>query len=925
MEGNPLKRGFEEAAPAEPRKRSRFDQGPASAAPVAAGTSGGVQQPAPSSTAVDAIARAQAAAMAIANQLRAQPTAPASAAPPAYATAATSVAAERAAMMNAQMQAQMAAAARVAASLGTSMAASPPPPSSAASGSEPAAPKPKAGMPPPLRLDSQGRPIDENGNLIMEMKLKPVTTLKVNAPDRVVTAEQSVVKIEAAKPGAGQGKERFNPYLAHRTAAPAAENDAIAAAAAERDEQRRRRGARALHFVEAGSIAAIAEEERERMARVQAFLSLRAKGGRNRPVMHREEEEVAAAVERLAGNAAASAASAASAVAAGTPSTSCAVKEVVEGAPAASSGAGAGVPASSPAADAANATAAMPAATAPSSVAAPVAVAAPAVAVPAPAATSSSVAAVPAPVDAPAVLVAVPPKQRGPAPEVEWWDAAFLPASKQKLYAEKYSVAGQRKAAKLKQLQLQQQQGTAAASAAGSAGDETEATDDDRQGGGNGSNDQTMTDSGSLLVSPSASSAASSSSSAAAGPSFAYSELQLAAQKTHGYVQHPIPVTAQSLDAASGGAEGAAAAAAAAAAAEAPPALPLMLTKKERKKLRRRQREERHKFMQDQVRLGLLAPPEPKVKLSNLMRVLKDAAVADPSALEAKVRSEMAARQKNHDMRNLAKKLTPAERHEKWKRKMSTHSAAGPECAVFRITDLGDKQARYKVDVNARELYLTGVVLILRHADTDRGEPGALVLVEGGNWGVHKYSKLMMKRINWNRKGGENEDDEDSDEDSDDEDEDEGQGAGGAGGKKGNGAGPGGRCELIWRGTVPKRYFTEFRFEEVKTVATARKLLEGKGLVHFWDAVAASARSAAGVIGDEAASGAASVSSLATLRAQMNALPGFVPATSAGSNAAGSIAEGDDSDDDDEEDGDEVQDSEVGSGGGAGSGMAVDS
>jgi U4/U6 small nuclear ribonucleoprotein PRP3 len=44
--------------------------------------------------------------------------------------------------------------------------------------------------------------------------------------------------------------------------------------------------------------------------------------------------------------------------------------------------------------------------------------------------------------------------------------------------------------------------------------------------------------------------------------------------------------------------------------------LPLMLTQKELKKRRRAERAERLKERQDQIRLGLLPPPEPKVRLA---------------------------------------------------------------------------------------------------------------------------------------------------------------------------------------------------------------------------------------------------------------------------------------------------------------------
>ena len=61
--------------------------------------------------------------------------------------------------------------------------------------------------------------------------------------------------------------------------------------------------------------------------------------------------------------------------------------------------------------------------------------------------------------------------------------------------------------------------------------------------------------------------------------------------------------------------------------------------------MRKQRREEREKEKQELVRQGLLEAPPPKVKLSNMMRVLGTEAVADPTALEAQVRSAMLERQ----------------------------------------------------------------------------------------------------------------------------------------------------------------------------------------------------------------------------------------------------------------------------------------
>ena len=126
-----------------------------------------------------------------------------------------------------------------------------------------------------------------------------------------------------------------------------------------------------------------------------------------------------------------------------------------------------------------------------------------------------------------------------------------------------------------------------------------------------------------------------------------------------------------------------------------PPPMPLPLTKKERKKLRTQRRLAAEKEKQDQIRCGLIAPPPPKVKISNLMTVMKDEAVQDPSAVEAKVRAEMAQRIRNHEERNQARKLTPAERRAKKKRKLTTDpSGGGVPVSLYRIDQPPNEKKR---------------------------------------------------------------------------------------------------------------------------------------------------------------------------------------------------------------------------------------
>ena len=70
---------------------------------------------------------------------------------------------------------------------------------------------------------------------------------------------------------------------------------------------------------------------------------------------------------------------------------------------------------------------------------------------------------------------------------------------------------------------------------------------------------------------------------------------------TRRYVEHPIPIEPPAEPAQ-------------------PPPQPMPLTKRERKKLRTQRRLAAEKEKQDQIRCGLMAPPPPKVKISNLMQ-----------------------------------------------------------------------------------------------------------------------------------------------------------------------------------------------------------------------------------------------------------------------------------------------------------------
>merc|ERR1712113_1079362 len=138
------------------------------------------------------------------------------------------------------------------------------------------------------------------------------------------------------------------------------------------------------------------------------------------------------------------------------------------------------------------------------------------------------------------------------------------------------------------------------------------------------------------------------------GQKRAYTEVNV--EKITPYVEHPIPIKITTEK-------------------EIPDAAMMHLTPKERKKLRRLKRQERTQEIRDKIKMGILQPPPPKVKMSNLMRVLGDEAIADPSTVERKVRQQVEQRRKEHEQRNEARKL-PAEERKAKKQKMDGRNRA---------------------------------------------------------------------------------------------------------------------------------------------------------------------------------------------------------------------------------------------------------
>ncbi|VAI16856.1 unnamed protein product [Triticum turgidum subsp. durum] len=235
-----------------------------------------------------------------------------------------------------------------------------------------------------------------------------------------------------------------------------------------------------------------------------------------------------------------------------------------------------------------------------------------------------------------------------------------------------------------------------------------------------------------------------------------------------------------------------------------PPPQPLKLTKKEQKKLRTQRRLAKEKDRQEMIRQGLLEPPKPKVKMSNLMKVLGAEATQDPTRMEMEIRTAAAEREQAHVDRNIARKLTPSERREKKERKLfDDPNTLGCIVCVYRIRDLSHPQTRFKVDVNAQENRLTGAAVIT--------DGISVVVVEGGKKSIKRYNKLMLNRIDWAAAvGGEDDADEEPDK-------------------------PVNSCVLVWQGSVVKPTFPRFSVHQCRSEAAAKKVFADAKVPHYWD------------------------------------------------------------------------------------------
>ncbi|MCJ1300057.1 hypothetical protein MMC08_002851 [Hypocenomyce scalaris] len=246
---------------------------------------------------------------------------------------------------------------------------------------------------------------------------------------------------------------------------------------------------------------------------------------------------------------------------------------------------------------------------------------------------------------------------------------------------------------------------------------------------------------------------------------------------------------------------------------------PMYLTAKEQAKLRRQRRMADLKEQQAKIRLGLEPAPPPKVKKSNLMRVLGEEAVKDPTAVEARVNREIAERAQKHMEMNEKRKLSKDQQHDKLAEKQEKDASKGIYSTVYKIDNLANGRHRFKISKNAEQNALTGICILHPRF--------CIVIVEGGHHSIHFYKKLMLNRIDWTENSAPNSVREGNKEAlaswlqaEDDRGELKDLGLN--------------KCVLVWEGEEKTRAFRKWGTRVCETDAQAKEVLGRSKMENFW-------------------------------------------------------------------------------------------
>lgn len=263
-----------------------------------------------------------------------------------------------------------------------------------------------------------------------------------------------------------------------------------------------------------------------------------------------------------------------------------------------------------------------------------------------------------------------------------------------------------------------------------------------------------------------------------------------------------------------------------------------MLTPAEREKLRKLKKKERVQDLQEKIKMGLLKPPPPKIKMKNLMLVLGKEAVAGPSAVEQMVKAQVEQRLRDHEQRNADRKLSPEERREKniakWTRPLEKASVL--KMSAYLIYKRINNKIRFKIMKNAEQLHVGGVFLNSKLQKNTLDYYPSLVVVEGSRKAVKRFDRLMLNRINWleeikfEKEQGKMEDEnvqDDASDENDEEEDDELQGP-----RTNEGV-----CVRIFHGSESKKKFSRWSYQELREYESGMVFLQERGCMHFWEMI----------------------------------------------------------------------------------------
>ncbi|KAJ1608006.1 putative U4/U6 associated RNA splicing factor [Cryptosporidium canis] len=171
----------------------------------------------------------------------------------------------------------------------------------------------------------------------------------------------------------------------------------------------------------------------------------------------------------------------------------------------------------------------------------------------------------------------------------------------------------------------------------------------------------------------------------------------------------------------------------------------IFLTPKEKARLRKRNRQEKTMEKQDRIRMGIDPPVPPKLKLTNLLNVLTEKAIAEPTCMESEIKRQRSERVMLHESRNSSLKLN----HDDMNNKKADKWKLDPESpvvhsAIFKIGNLRNKRYIFKIDRNAQDCHLTGCCVI------STIDP-CVILIEGSKKSVQFYKNLLQNRIKWDQ------------------------------------------------------------------------------------------------------------------------------------------------------------------------------